>query len=101
MITKIYATFDKKANAFNERFFQAPNDEVAIRSVETNQLHDEFFNINAADFEVYCIGLYDAETGIITPEKRLIMQIKQKSEKDIKIALGKMSLEELDVAKGE
>ena len=84
MITKLYATFDKKANAFNERIFQAPTDEVAIRSVLNSQLHDEFLNNNAEDFSVYCLGSYDGETGKITPEVRMIYQLIQLVETDKK-----------------
>lgn len=84
MITKLYATFDKKANAFNERIFQAPTDDVAIRSVKNSQLHDEFLNLNADDFSVYCLGSYDGETGKITPEVRMIHQLVKIEEKEQK-----------------
>lgn len=86
MITKLYATFDKKANAFNERIFQAPTDDVAIRSVQNSQLHDEFLNINADDFSVFCLGTYDGETGKIVPEVRLVHQLVkiEKKTEDVK-----------------
>lgn len=77
MITKLYATFDKQAKAFNERIFQAPTDEVAIRSVKSSQLHDEFLNNNAEDFSVFCLGTYDGETGTIVAEKRMIHQLEK------------------------
>lgn len=86
MITKLYATFDKLAKAYNERFFQAPNNEVAIRIIQNSQKQDRFLNENAKDYSVWCLGTYDNETGEITPKKEMIYQlveIKRESEQQV------------------
>lgn len=81
MITKLYATFDKLAKAYNERFFQAPNNEVAIRIIQNSQKRDEFLNENAADYTVWCLGSYDNETGKVIGDLEMIYQL-VKQEKD-------------------
>lgn len=80
MILKIYATYDKLAKSFNERTFQAPNNEVAIRIIQNSQKQDKFLNENAADYQCWCLGTYDSETGEIKGNKTMIYQLVKISE---------------------
>lgn len=80
MLIKIYATYDKLAKAFNERTFQAPNNEVAIRIMQNSQKQDRFLNENANDYQCWCLGIYDCETGEIKPEKTMVYQLVKISE---------------------
>lgn len=76
MIVKIYATYDKLAKAFNERTFMAPNNEVAIRIIQNSQKQDQFLNENADDYQCWCLGSYDNETGTINGDnKEMIYQL--------------------------
>lgn len=67
MKSKIFSVFDSKAKTFGLPFFQ-PNVELAVRGV-TKLVNDQAQLIHEFpdDFILYEIGMYDDETGCITP----------------------------------
>lgn len=67
-----YATFDKVAQVFSDKPFLLPNDPSAVKVLKSTQRRDSEFNINAEDYELWCLGCYDKMTGEITGEKRKI-----------------------------
>ncbi|WGL31118.1 nonstructural protein [Dipodfec virus UOA04_Rod_724] len=76
-MVKIYSTFDKIAKAYNSNTFQAPNDEVAVRTIKNAQMQDKFLNNNAQDYELWCVAVWDNDTGTMTADKRLVHELKK------------------------
>lgn len=72
MNNQLYATFDLAAKRFNERVFQVPTDEVAIRVIRDSAENDTTFKKNAKDYELWRLGEYKPETGKITPNNHRI-----------------------------
>lgn len=68
---KIYAIRDRALDAFNRPFFLTA-DGVAIRSFqdEINNKESEISK-HADDYDLYTIGTYDENTGIISPHQPL------------------------------
>lgn len=69
---KIYALKDVKSGFMNPMPFK--NDELAIRAY-TNMLADKQPNLvsmNPEDFELWCLGDYDQDSGIIKSEIRFV-----------------------------
>lgn len=68
----IYAVKDTKAGLFNAPFFQT-NNVTALRTfaLEVNRAdpNNVLYN-NPEDFELYCLGEFDNETGVIKPESK-------------------------------
>jgi hypothetical protein len=78
MKQKLYTIKDNKAG-LNMSVWEAPNDLVAIRqfSETINQKDRDGKPANnlgkyPKDFELYSLGLWDNETGIITPEYTML-----------------------------
>jgi hypothetical protein len=70
MITKIYAVHDIKADAFGTPIFQA-NDEICIRSLSAVVCDTETtIGKNPEDFNLYNLGAYNNETGLISTLER-------------------------------
>lgn len=63
--SKIYITFDKDAQKYSDRFFQAPNDMVAKRVIRDAQANDKNFRRNAKSYDLFCLGEYDWTKGKI------------------------------------
>lgn len=69
MITIVCAVRDAAAKAFN-RPFTAPSTGVAIRSFasEVNRVDAaNLMNTHPSDFELYEVGTFDEDTGIVAP----------------------------------
>ena len=63
MLSKIYAVYDNKAEAFMEPFF-ATNAGVALRRFADNVNHpDSIFHKHPNDFCLYEIGAFDDQPG--------------------------------------
>lgn len=63
MIHKLYCLKDVKVGFKTP--FECVNNAVAIRSLK-NALQDKNeFSLNPTDFELWCVGEYDDQTGII------------------------------------
>lgn len=66
MNKRIYAVYDRVGHVFSEQPFVAVSDPVAIRdfsiSLGNNPLKD--------DLSLYCVGMYDNETGVVVPFER-------------------------------
>ena len=61
----LYAYFDKKAHSFGAPF-TAVNDEVAKRSF-AGLIQDAGNRLAILDTDLYKIGVYDCDTGVIIP----------------------------------
>ena len=66
MIYKLYSIRDIKANSYSEPF-TAPNDEVAVRKYAYLMSKSEMI---ADDTELYVVGEFDYERGLITDGKQ-------------------------------
>jgi len=63
---KIYAISDSKMEAFN-RPFVLPADGAAIRAFQDEiNNKDSELSKHPKDYDLYCVGLWDEETGIIS-----------------------------------
>lgn len=74
MNMKLYSLKDTKAGNF-DRVWPAPNHVVALRTVtpEVNRKDPaNMINSNPEDFELYCVGTFDSDTGSVDPELTLI-----------------------------
>lgn len=71
-----YATYDKVAETFSEKPFLLPNDPSAVKVLKSTQRNDKEFNLNAEDYELWCLGSYDRQTGTITGEMRKVCDCK-------------------------
>ena len=68
---KIYAVRDQKLEAFNRPFF-LQSDGVAIRAFQDEvNSHESELHKHAEDYDLYTIGMYDENTGIISPHAPL------------------------------
>lgn len=80
MITKLYTVKDTKL-CYMTPFVQA-NDAVAIRSV-ANAMKDReknAFNTDIADKELWCLGTYNDDNGIIEPDLRFLIALRDLEE---------------------
>ena len=75
MKMKAYSVFDSKAEVYSQPFFQL-NDAVAQRII-ANAANSEGhnYNLNPEDFELWCIGEYNDEDGMMTPSKTKILDV--------------------------
>lgn len=65
MVTKIYAVYDHKAEAFLQPFF-AKNDAVAERMFSAAVMDDEHqFCKHAEDYTLWTLGVFDEESGVL------------------------------------
>ena len=74
MITKIYSIKDTKIGYMSPMYLQ--NDGVAIREF-TNARNSEQKNIvntNPEDKELWCLGEFNDQTGVITSEVRFLIK---------------------------
>lgn len=66
MNKRIYAVYDRVSHIFSEQPFVSVSDSVAIRdfsiSLGNSPLKD--------DLSLYCVGMYDNETGVVVPFDR-------------------------------
>lgn len=65
MFRKIYCIHDRVANEVFGPVMVLPNDAVAIRT-----FRDALFqpsSTNHADYDLYCVGTIDTESGVINP----------------------------------
>lgn len=71
MYTKVYAMFDKKAQAFLQPFFAA-TDGLAIRSLMV-AVREKGSNFNKfpGDFECFWLGTFDDQTGRIESDPKV------------------------------
>lgn len=66
MILRLYAIRDVKAGAYTMVFGFA-NDGVSVRAVKDEMMTPgSMFEKHPGDFQLYCVGLYDQDTGAIT-----------------------------------
>lgn len=63
MNVSMYTYYDKKAGFYNIPFY-AQNDDIAVRNatIFANQKDNA---ILAEDLELYCVGSFDSESGVI------------------------------------
>ena len=76
MITKIYALRDDKAQAFlTPMVFQ--NDALAMRAIAQlcSDPRNCFIYTNPEDYQLYTLGEYDDQTGIVTSDIHHIINI--------------------------
>lgn len=74
---KLYTIFDKDAEEHNERLITTVNDAVAKRILKTSMAQDKALMINAKNYELIYLGLFDKETGTITPERRHVCELQE------------------------
>mgnify|MGYP000426986884 CR=1 FL=1 len=68
MQKKVYSIHDTKAEAFIQPFF-APTDGLALRMFEDNVNNkDSQLNMHPEDFNLYQVGQWDDNKGLIEPE---------------------------------
>lgn len=66
MIASIYAIRDKLTGYLTPTF--DANDQVAMRNfAHAVQNTDTLLHTHAADYDLYCLGTFDTETGTIMP----------------------------------
>lgn len=65
---KIYALKDNKLGFMNPMALQ--NDELAIRAYSNmiNANDGSMVSVNCEDFDLYCLGDYNQDSGVITSE---------------------------------
>lgn len=63
----LYSIHDSAANYFNTPFFYR-TDAEAIRAFKVAHQGDTPMGAHPADFTLFCIGSWDMETGVVTPE---------------------------------
>lgn len=65
---KMYSIYDKVSNAFTTPFY-AHNDGMAVRMF-SNTVNDPSTQISqsVADYSLFRVGLFDEQTGLLTPE---------------------------------
>lgn len=70
----MYAVLDVKAKAHISPFC-LPNDEMALRAFAdcTNDA-DHMFCKHPQDYLLYRVGEFDVESGMVTPERRLLRE---------------------------
>lgn len=63
---KIYSIFDKKAGLYGMPFFML-NDSLAVRDLQNSlKKSDSPYGSNPEDFQLYCVGDFKPETGLIS-----------------------------------
>lgn len=76
---KLYSIYDKPAKTYQQPWV-APHDVQAIREI-TKAVNDprpeNMLYVHVKDFELYCIGEFNQDTGDITPENRLLAPCEQ------------------------
>lgn len=72
MKLRLYTIYDKVAEEFGP-IVELKNDKVALRWYSMNVQKDE---LNASDFECYCIGECNHDTGVIIPREKEIIEAK-------------------------
>lgn len=75
METQIYATYSIDEKMYNSRTFQAPNENVAKRIIKQAMKNDEMLKDNADNFDLYKLGTYNWEDGILEPDKKKICNV--------------------------
>lgn len=78
MIKNIYALKDVKSGFLDS--FNAVSDNLAVRSIATALSNmaanpTDLFNF-PEDFELWCLGSVDTDTGIIMPKQFIVMQVR-------------------------
>lgn len=70
MKLNVYVMKDNKVGFMQPTFDQT--DAIAIRNFKYAITNNDFLNVNSSDFDLYKIGIYDSDSGIIdalsTPE---------------------------------
>lgn len=66
----LYSVYDSVSEEFGP-IFHAKNEAVAKRAV-TNILHD---GVKANDYDLYMLGTYDVDTGVIVPSKSYVCNV--------------------------
>ena len=66
MVYNIYSIHDCVADEYGP-LFNCKNDEVAKRAVKSILTGD----VNPFDYEIFCLGTFDSDNGVLVPEKRL------------------------------
>jgi len=64
LVNQAFSIFDTKTGAWNAPFFQ-PNETAAMRMVSLVMEGDNMLAKNPGDFQVYLIGQFSAESGIL------------------------------------
>lgn len=72
---KLYTIYDKDAEHHNERIITTVNDTVAKRIIKTTMAQDKPLMIAAKAYELIYLGLFDKETGTLTPERRKVCDL--------------------------
>lgn len=67
MVYNLYSIYDSVAEEFGP-LFHSKSDAVAKRAV-TTVLHE---GVKASDYDLYMIGTYDVDLGIIEPSKSFV-----------------------------
>lgn len=75
MKMRMYSLYDRTAKAFGQPFFQ-PNDAVAQRVTQTLVNNPEAtMHSYPNDFELWLIGEYDDNQGIVVPLKDKVLDV--------------------------
>jgi hypothetical protein len=72
--SNIYAIFDKKSGTYGN-FFVLPNDDLAVRFIKSALIDDSPKNLYrhfASDYELYCVGSVDLNSGEISSNYNFI-----------------------------
>lgn len=81
---KIYSIYDKASKTYQTPWV-ANHDVQAIREI-TRAVNDarpeNMLYVHTKDFELYNIGEFNPDTGVITPDERLIAPCEQMTKKD-------------------
>lgn len=75
MENKIYATYSIDEKMYNSHTFQAPNENVAKRIIKQAMKNDQMLKENADNFELYELGKYNWEDGVIEADKKKICNV--------------------------
>ena len=67
MILKLYVIYDKKSTEYGNPICDT-NDALAMRRLQREISPQSLFSTHSSDFALYCIGLYDTLTGMITAD---------------------------------
>ncbi|UPW41670.1 nonstructural protein [Peromfec virus RodF8_26] len=74
---KLYTIFDKEAEEHNERLITTVNDNVAKRILKTSMSQDKTLMMSAKAYELIYLGLFDKETGTLTPDRRKVCELQE------------------------
>ena len=81
MIKRIYSLYDKLAKNYSDPFV-AVNDDVVFRQLR----FDKTLAVVPEDFDLYCLGEFDSDTGEVVRELGLVAHVasllRKKEEKD-------------------